>query len=260
MSRAVQLPCCTVYLRCVATVSLSDADLARDVALLDADESAAARRFLLAEDRRDYASAHALLRRMLSAASPKIPPEAWRFDRTDRQKPYIRPQMDDVPPMRFSLSHTRGLAACALSRTTQIGLDAERDSRTLDVDELATRVCSADETAQLDEVLASTRAARFLDLWTLKEAYVKGRGIGITDGLRTISFDLRVQGAVTASLLPAGAEPWWFALLKSSADSRVALTVAHTTKISPLLDAAFIEADGSLTTLNPIRTSAYDDR
>lgn len=51
--------------------------------------------------------------------------------------------------LRFSLSHTRGLAACPLILNRAIGVDVEDISRDL-----------------------STGVRRFLEYWTLKEAYV----------------------------------------------------------------------------------------
>ena len=244
-----------VHLRCSVTASLSGAELAQDLALLDGDESAAACRLRLPEDRRDYTAAHALLRRMLTAASPEVPPKSWLFDRPRGGKPRLRSGVGDDPPLRFSLSHTQGLVVCAVSAAFEVGVDAERDSPTLDVDEVRATVCSAGELAQLDRVFNWTRASRFLDLWTLKEAYVKARGIGITDALTAVSFDLRVKGAITASVPAGGTESWWFAMLKPSADTRVSLAVARAPETGAVLDSATIEPDGSLTALDPVRTS-----
>jgi hypothetical protein len=56
--------------RCRLTTALTDADLANDVRLLDAQERETCHRFLAREDRRDYAAAHALLRRTLTSLEP----------------------------------------------------------------------------------------------------------------------------------------------------------------------------------------------
>jgi 4'-phosphopantetheinyl transferase len=142
-------------LRYIITPTVTDAQTARDAALLDPEESAKRRRFLAAEDRRDYAAAHALLRRMLTDAAPNIAPEEWRFHRTARGKPYLPPTLAGAPPIHFSLSHTRGLVACVISRGAAVGVDAECGSRAVDLELLITRVCSMNEQARRRPVGAS---------------------------------------------------------------------------------------------------------
>lgn len=245
-----------VRLRCIVTAALTDADVARDAALLDAEEAEKLRRFMAAEDRRDYAAAHALLRRMLTAATPNIAPEEWRFERTARGKPYLAATLAGAPPIRVSLSHTRGLVACVVSRDAEVGIDVECGSRTLDVELLMPGVCSIDEQAQICAAAPSARAERFLDLWTLKEAYVKARGVGIAVALDQVSFDLRTPAAISASLPENTVEGWWLALIRHSAESRIGVAIATDSQAAPVLDAAIIRADGSQTPLRPIRTSA----
>ena len=114
-----------VFLRCMTTTSLSNADVERSAALLDTQELQKLQRFVAAEDRRDYAAAHALLRRLLSTIAPDTAPAAWRFERTARGKPDLPGTQAGTPPLRFSLSHTRGLVACVVSRSGDVGVDAE---------------------------------------------------------------------------------------------------------------------------------------
>jgi 4'-phosphopantetheinyl transferase len=144
---------------------------------------------LAPEDRRDYAAAHALLRRALTAVVPNHLPQAWCFERTALGKPYLSAPAVDGPPLHFSLSHTRGHVACAISRDGEVGVDAECRSHIDDLETLMAGVCCADEYAQIRAV--TEQAARFLDLWSLKEAYVKACGTGIDTKLARITFDLR---------------------------------------------------------------------
>ncbi len=243
-------------LRCAASRRMTDAEVARDAALLDAEGSNKLRRFRAAEDRRDYAAAHALLRRMLTAAAPNIPPEEWRFERTSGGKPYLPATLAGNPPIRFSLSHTHGLVACVVSRDAEVGVDAECGSRTMDVDLLMPSVCSVDEQRQISAAAPSTRAQRFLDLWTLKEAYVKACGVGITVALDQVSFDLRSPSAISASLPEKTAENWWLALIRLSEESRIAVAVSTDPRTTPMLDAAIVGTDGSEIRVIPLRTSA----
>jgi len=123
-------------------------------------------------------------------------------------------------------------------------------------------VCSVAEQAYVTAGAPSAREERFLDLWTLKEAYLKARGSGITAALPEVAFDLRTPGAITASLPEHTPRAWWLALMRPSEDSRIALAVATpatpttATTAPPGLDAALDTADGRWTRLVPVRSSA----
>ena len=244
-----------VRVRCTLTLDTNEAVEARDLALLDGVERERLRRIRAAGDRRDYVAAHALLRRTLTAAVPATAPEEWRFESTDRGKPHLPAALAGDPPLCFSLSHTGGVVVCAVSRGPELGVDAERAWRSGDVRLLLPDVCSVAEQAHVTAAPPSARAARFLDLWTLKEAYLKARGTGITAALPEISFDLRAPGAITASLPERTPRDWWLALIRPSEDSRIALAVATATTAPPLLDAAMVAADGRSTRLVPVRRS-----
>ena len=113
------------------------------------------------------------------------------------------------------------------------------------------------EQAHVTAAPPSARAGRFLDLWTLKEAYLKAHGTGITAALPEISFDLRVPGAITMSLPEWTRRDWWLALdpAVGGHSSHRARRVATATTAPPLLDAAMVAADGRLTRLVPVNSS-----
>jgi len=77
---------------------------------------------------------------------------------------------------RFSLSHTAALVAVAVTRGVEVGVDIER-LRALNVAAMLPALAPA-ERVRLEE---STDAAltRFFACWTRKEAYMKGRGLGL---------------------------------------------------------------------------------
>jgi len=242
-------------LRCATTTGLTDAQTAGHAGLLDARERKTYQRFSASEDRRDYAAAHALLRRTLTAAAPSHPPEAWCFARTALGKPYLSgPDIDD-PPLCFNLSHTRGLVACVVSRDGEVGVDAECRSHIKDLERLMAGVCSADEYAQVRAAPAPEQLPGFLDLWSLKEAYVKACGTGIDTTLAHISFDLRSPSLIRASL-PAGAAPGWcFALFRPVVDSRIAIAMAPAWGSKVRLDAARVGSSAQSAPMAPIRAS-----
>jgi 4'-phosphopantetheinyl transferase len=162
--------------------------------------------------RRELLLSRALVRSALSAYAP-IPPSAWRF-RTGR---HGRPELDAPSPLRFNLSNCEGLVACVVAREREVGLDVEPASRAAAVLELAPRFTSPAERQAL-AALASpgARRDRALRLWTLKEAYLKARGRGLSLELRHLTFTFGATGIGLQA--PPDLEPapdrWAFASLE----------------------------------------------
>lgn len=140
--------------------------------LLDEDERARCPRGHTAPARA-YVAAHALLRTTLSLYTNRDP-SAWRF----RRGPNGRPEPADTA-LRFSLTHSHGLVACAIASRLDVGIDVEDIGRRAMVDLLAPLVLSAHERAALGQLGDVGRSRRFVRLWTLKEAYMKGLGMGL---------------------------------------------------------------------------------
>lgn len=76
-----------------------------------------------------------------------------------------------------------------MTRGLDVGLDVEpwRDDAP---PELIERCFSPTERAALAALPAPARPRRFVELWTLKEAYLKARGLGLELPLELISFTL----------------------------------------------------------------------
>ncbi|WP_419992827.1 4'-phosphopantetheinyl transferase family protein [Streptomyces boninensis] len=127
-----------------------------------------------------YATAHIMLRRLL-AAGLGIPAREVAFTRA--AGPHGRPEVDRPPrPVRFSLSHTNGMVLIGVATgpaAAPVGVDVELVPGSETV-----RVCTAalhpDEQAELAEVEEGPRRrVSFGQLWTRKEAYLKGIGTGL---------------------------------------------------------------------------------
>jgi len=88
----------------------------------------------------------------------------------------------------FNLSHTEGLVVLAVARHP-VGVDVEWLDRTGRTVELADRYFATTETAALRALPIEVRRDRFFDLWTLKEAYIKARGLGLALPLGGFAFD-----------------------------------------------------------------------
>jgi len=143
--------------------------------VLSACEMERFQRFRLDRDRQLFLVAHALLRSTLSLYAD-VEPAAWQFRAGSHARPEIvAPRV----PLRFSLAHTSGMAACAVTLEHDIGIDVEEISGDARM-EVADRCFSLAELADLGRVSADRRAARFFEYWTLKEAYLKARGVGLS--------------------------------------------------------------------------------
>jgi 4'-phosphopantetheinyl transferase len=177
--------------------------------LLQPEELARSRSMGMTPRRREYLQTRALVRQALSAYAPTAP-SAWRF----RTGPHGRPELDLPSPLRFNLSNCQGLVTCLVGMDREIGVDVEPVDRAADVLELAERILSPAERRELDG-LATTEARHdlALSLWTLKEAYLKARGLGLTLPPPSLSFST-APGAISlraaADIEPAP-EGWTFA-------------------------------------------------
>jgi 4'-phosphopantetheinyl transferase len=173
----------------LASWDLSDFDPARIPAylpILSPDEIARADRYAHQKDRVLYITAHYLLRQTLSLHAP-IKPSDWRFLSGPHGKPAL---LDNDSALAFNLTHTNGLVAVAVSRGTDLGIDAECSHRRVNT-HIADHRFSDAEITWLKALSPDEQVRGFLRLWTLKEAFLKSTGKGLTQSLSsfTIQFD-----------------------------------------------------------------------
>ena len=115
-----------------------------------------------------------------------VAPGDWQW----REGPHGRPEIASPPgDLHFNLSHSAGVVACVLGRGRAIGVDLENLTRRPPDPAIVARYCSP---AESEDVCAQADgwSDRFLTYWTLKEAYLKARGLGIAVHLSDISFTL----------------------------------------------------------------------
>lgn len=168
-------------------------------ALLDAAEKARADRFLVEHARTEYILSHAFVRNVLSEHTG-VDPGAFTF----RSRAHGKPDIDspaEHATLRFNLSHSRGLAAVAVVRGREVGVDVEERSARVDIEALARTVFSPAGLAAFAALPADRKRAFFFAKWTLKEALVKARGDGLSLDVQRIRVDLRADLGVFAMLL-----------------------------------------------------------
>ncbi len=163
--------------------------LARYHALLNPEEAAQQKRYHFERHRHQYLLTRALCRTLLSRYDPSHGPAEWRFEKNEYGRPHIAPEQNSAN-LRFNLSHTDGLIACAVVRGREVGVDCEDIKRGGDLISIADRYFSPSEVADLHTVPPARQEFRFFDYWTLKESYIKARGMGLSIPLDQFSFHI----------------------------------------------------------------------
>jgi 4'-phosphopantetheinyl transferase len=155
--------------------------------LLDEEEQKRYQGFYFAEHRHQFLISHAFLRLVLSQYQA-IAPTEWCFKRGE----YGRPEISNTitQSLRFNLTHTKGMALCAITLGRNIGVDVENKQRLSLDSNLEKTVLSMDEDRVFQQQESKERLSCFLKYWTLKEAYLKARGIGLAVSPDKIIFDL----------------------------------------------------------------------
>lgn len=174
---------------------------------LSAGERQRASRFHHLSDKWEFVLGR-LMARSLLAARTGVPADAFTFVENAHGRPEIAaPALDS--PLRFNLSHSGGLVACVLGEAKQVGVDIERVDRPAVDPRVIRRYCSEPEQAALGLLGDEQRHERFLQLWTLKEAYVKARGTGLTLPLASVSFAVAADGPGDVSFNGVDDEARW---------------------------------------------------
>ena len=192
--------------------------------LLSDEERARGQSYLMDRLREQFFLTRALVRRALSRHS-SIPPAVWRFT----ANPYGRPMISGpagAPRLNFNLAHADGLVACVVSTRDEVGVDAEVVDRTTEATLIAEQNFCPLETADLKSLSGPLRRDRFFQYWTLKEAYVKARGLGLSMNLNGFSFELKDGQPIRVRFDPPAEEEasaWHFFQLRPTGRHIVAV-------------------------------------
>jgi 4'-phosphopantetheinyl transferase len=166
------------------------------VTTLSQEEQARAERFRFENDRIAFLSAHIQLRDVLSRYVG-VMPAALAFTRNETGKPALQDSS-----LQFNLSHAGDWALCAVCTTEPVGVDIERIRPMPDRDDVAMQVFTARERATLRGSDDECDIA-FFRLWTAKEAYIKGIGVGL--GMDLQRFSVSETGDIDDSARPTPA-------------------------------------------------------
>ncbi|TWT38932.1 4'-phosphopantetheinyl transferase family protein [Blastopirellula retiformator] len=155
--------------------------------IITPEERAAVERFRLQHLRVEALVARALQRWVLSQYAP-VRPAQWRFAKGPFGRPYVK--VPAVPCPSFNLSHSRGMVVCAVSSSKSVGVDVEDVTSDLDIMDLAKRYFAPPEANDVIRQPPEFMSDRFFRYWTLKEAYVKATGFGLSLLLDSFAIEL----------------------------------------------------------------------
>lgn len=176
-------------------------------ALLSEDERARQLRYHSPEARHGFLLSRGLLRSVLGTISNRAP-DSLVFTIADSGKPALK----STPELHFSLSHSGQWIALAVSCESDIGIDIEQPRRPRDFLRIARHYFHPEECALLESAPLELLPVHFYRLWTMKEAFFKARGTGISEGLGRINlagFHLGHGIALDSTIKDTGA-PWQF--------------------------------------------------
>jgi 4'-phosphopantetheinyl transferase len=130
-----------------------------------------------------YLAAHIFLRCILSNYSG-INPEKLDF----AHNAFGKPSLHSETKLRFNLSHTSGMIVCGISYGLDVGVDVENHTRSIDMHSILKSSYSSNETENVLRQNSNLQQRLFFSYWTLKEAYVKGVGEGLSIPLKECEF------------------------------------------------------------------------
>ena len=211
------------------------------------------KRFRFEKDRRLHLVARALVRTTLSRYA-SLEPGDWSFVANRHGRPEIE-AASGTPPLRFNLSHTKGIVICGVALDRDIGVDVENHDRAGEKMDIAKRFFSASEYADLARIPEPKRNERFFHYWTLKESFIKAHGKGLSLPLDQFTFHLTDDHPLRISFDPRlGGDPgqWQFWLMMPTARCSMAVSLFKgpgpnsrltMRKVVPLKDEALFDCD-----------------
>lgn len=169
-----------------------------------------------------------LLRDLLSKTLGGLPSH-WEI----RRQPDGPPRLLNAPGICLSVAHSGPWVACTIA-DRPVGIDVEQHTPGRVIADLAELACHRDEAAELDTLTEEDAILRFLEIWTLKEAWIKQHAAALSPSLLTT---LKTT-PVTANDTSGQAGSWLFR------EAEVALALALACDDMPSTIAPVLTDDG----------------
>jgi 4'-phosphopantetheinyl transferase len=179
------------------------------------------KQFQFPKDQHRYLVTRALVRNVLSLYISAIQPQQWKFVSNQNGKPAISNPI--FQPLKFNVSHTASVIVMAVTLQNEIGVDIELKSKSSRSMEIADHFFSPDEAAYLNSLPEHLQKERFCELWTLKEAYIKAKGVSLITSFDKFSFQFLNENHISFKSSKEKISSWKFWLFEASEKYKIAL-------------------------------------
>lgn len=138
---------------------------------------------------KQHEHAHSLLRECLKPLGI-----TYSSDTAISKNRYGKPSLAEYPEVKYNISHADGICACIVSEY-ECGIDCEpvRQYRP----NVLKRAFSESERDMIEKADTDERDLLFFRLWTLKEAYIKAIGTGLSYPMKNADFDFSGSEIIT---------------------------------------------------------------
>lgn len=184
--------------------------------VLSSYERERASRFVFDRDRDRFMARRVVLRSLLAERMHCAPADIT-IEAGPNGKPELRCTGND--DIQFNCSHSSGLALFALAHRTRIGVDMERVRPVSHLAEIGRHHFTRREWSVIDAA-RSQRPALFFAAWTLKEAYLKATGEGLSRAPETIELEFGPDGTPRLGAVDGEcglSAQWWSRVLSPAA-------------------------------------------
>lgn len=201
----------------------------RRLNILSSEAKARADRFLQPKHRKRFITSRATLYAILTKYLPELwTPLKFRYNK------YGKPYLAYNSHLQFNLSTSHSIALYVVAWDQEVGIDVEYMKRDIHVDRIAERFFSLEESAELQKLPVEERLAGFYRLWTLKEAYIKVIGQGLSFPLNRFTTNVKVNqmdGLISVNGDCEQAKNWILCSIPVGEDYKAALAVEKPLKV-----------------------------
>ena len=216
-----EVPCLNercVHVWCVA-IDPPENRTSQLLEVLAADEREQAARMRIEHVRRRFVAHRAALRQLLGRYV-NAAPETIRFDRGEHGKPSLASPWA-ASRIRFSATHSGGMALLALALDDDLGVDVEHIRPVPEYENLCRRYFATQEQEIFFGIPEAERPRAFFHAWTRKEAIMKALGTGISVGIDQVIVSLEpgaMPRAISIRGSTAAAAQWTLVELDPDAE------------------------------------------
>lgn len=130
-------------------------------------------------------------------------------------------------PISFNVSHSGNHGLIAVTARGRVGVDVEELDPKRKLELLIESAFTAAERADLDSVEGTERRRLFFCMWTIKEALMKGVGMGLALGMTTFEVPVAMRRGTSSAAFSFPQAPSVYWMLESIDNRDYCAAIAH---------------------------------